>query len=94
MKVKPFSWNAEENDTLKRERRVSFEAIVFHIERGDVLATVGYPNQDRTPGQNIFIININDYAYLVPFVEGSDEVFLKTIIPNHKATNTYLRGRN
>jgi len=46
------------------------------------------------PLDKIFFLNINDYAYLVPFVEGSEEVFLKTIIPNHKATNTYLRGRN
>jgi hypothetical protein len=69
--------NAEENDTLKKRRRkVSFEAIVLHIERGDVLAIMEHPNQDRFPGQNIFIININDYAYLVPFVEGSEEVFL------------------
>lgn len=38
-------------------------------------------------------MNIDDYAYLVPFVEGEADVFLKTIIPSRKATNRYLRRR-
>jgi hypothetical protein len=50
--------------------------------------------KERYPGQKIFTININNYAYLVPFVEDSEEVCLETIIPNHKATNTCSRGRN
>jgi len=43
--------------------------------------------------QRIFVVNIDDYAHLVPFVEGESEVFLKTIIPSRKATRTYLRRR-
>ncbi len=34
-----------------------------------------------------------NYAYLVPFVESKEEVFLKTIIPSRKATGKYLKGR-
>jgi hypothetical protein len=44
-------------------------------------------------GQRIFIINIDDYAYLVPFIETEEDVFLKTIIPSRKATKLYL-GRS
>jgi len=88
--VKYFSWNGEKNESLKKERGVSFEEAVFHIERGDLLDVLEHPNQDRYAGQRIFIINIDEYAYLVPFVESDDEVFLKTIIPSRKATNTYL----
>jgi len=33
------------------------------------------------------------YAYLVPFVETENEIFLKTIIPSRKATRRYLRGK-
>jgi len=91
--VKHFSWNAEKNDMLKQERGLSFEAVVFQIERGDVLDILEHPNHDRYPGQRIFIVDINGYAHLVPFVEEEHEVFLKTIIPSRKATNTYLRGR-
>ena len=78
---------------LKQERGLSFEAVVFQIERGDVLDILEHPNHDRYPGQRIFIVDINGYAHLVPFVEEEHEVFLKTIIPSRKATNTYLRGR-
>ena len=47
--------------------------------------------RERYPGQRIFVINIGGYAYLVPFVESETEVFLKTVIPSRKATDTYLR---
>lgn len=91
--MKYFSWNSEKNESLKRERGVSFEEVVFYIERGSLLDIMGHPNQERYPGQRIFVVNIDDYAYLVPFVESESEVFLKTIIPSRKATNTYLRAR-
>lgn len=91
--MKNFSWNTEKNRQLKLERNVSFEEVVFYIEQGQLLDIVEHPNQDKYPGQRIFVININQYAYLVPFTETDDEVFLKTIIPSRKATRDYL-GRD
>jgi hypothetical protein len=78
---------------LKAERNISFEEVVFHIGRQDVLDIVEHPNPEKYQGQRIFIVNINDYAYLVPFVENEREIFLKTIIPSRKATKKYLRGQ-
>ena len=89
--VKYFSWNNEKNESLKAERQISFEEAVFHIEQGDLLDIVEHSNQERYPGQRIFVVNIGGYAYLVPFVESATEVFLKTVIPSRKATNSYLR---
>ena len=86
-----FTWNGEKDESLKRERGVSFEETVFHIERGGLLDILEHPNQERYPGQRIFVVNIDGYAYLVPFVESESEVFLKTVIPSRKATDTYLR---
>jgi len=40
--------------------------------------------------QRVFVINIDDYAYLVPYVENRKEIFLKTVIPSRKATKMYL----
>jgi hypothetical protein len=91
--MKYFAWDNEKNERLKQERGVSFEEVVFHIERGDLLDVLEHPNQERYPGQQLFVIKIDDYVYLVPFVEGEAEVFLKTIIPSRKATNMYLRRR-
>ena len=88
--MKYFAWSAEKNESLKIGRGVSFEEVVFHIERGNLLDVLEHPNQRRYPGQRIFVVDIGGYAYLVPFVESETEIFLKTVIPNRKATNTYL----
>ncbi len=89
--MKYFSWNNEKNIKLQQERGISFEEIVFHIQQGQVLAVVLHPNQERYAHQKMFVVAINDYAYLVPFVESEREIFLKTIIPSRKATKQYLR---
>ena len=88
--MKYFSWNNEKNQLLKAERNISFEEVVFHIEKKQVLDIVEHPNQEKYKGQQMFIININNYAYLVPFIESEEEIFLKTIIPSRKATKKYL----
>jgi hypothetical protein len=67
---------------------------LLQFEKQHVLDIVQHPNQDRYKGQKIFIINIDNYAYLVPFVESEQEIFLKTIIPSRKATKQYLRGQD
>ena len=90
--MKIFSWSDEKNERLKRDRKVSFEAVLFHIERGDLLDIVTHPNQEKYAGQKMFVVNIENYVYLVPFVETEEEVFLITIIPSRKATSKYLRG--
>lgn len=87
--MKIFAWNAEKNKLLKKERGVSFEEVLFHLEAGDVLDVIDHPNQARYPGQMIYVIAIEEYVYLVPFVESVEEVFLKTIIPSRKATKQY-----
>ena len=90
--MKQFVWNEGKNERLKAERAVSFEEVVLSIERGRVLDIVEHPNPEQYRGQRLFIVDIGDYAWLVPFVETEDEVFLKTIIPSRKATRQYLRG--
>jgi len=84
--VKPITWNPDKNKLLQSERRISFEEVVYHIAAGGILDTLRHPNQERYPGRRIHVIEIEGYAYLVPFVETEDEVFLKTIIPSRKAT--------
>ena len=88
--MKPIAWNSEKNALLKAERGVSFEDVVFHINAGEILETLDHPNQERYPGQQMHIVAIEGYAYLVPFVESEEEVFLKTIIPSRRATKSYL----
>ena len=91
--MKVFRWDNEKNELLKNSRGVCFEQVVILMEREYILETIEHPNQNKYPGQKIATVMIDDYAYLVPYVEKSDEIFLKTIIPSRKATNKYLRSR-
>jgi len=90
--MKYFSWDSEKNEKLKRQRNISFEEIVFYIERGQVLDILEHSNKEKYPNQFLFVIPVEGYVYLVPFVEEENEIFLKTIIPSRKATKHYLRG--
>ena len=89
--MRVFRWDNEKNELLKKNRGVCFEQIVILMEREDVLETIQHPNQNKYPGQNIATVRIGDYAYLVPYVQESDEIYLKTIIPSRKATNKFVR---
>jgi uncharacterized DUF497 family protein len=88
--MRHFVWNSEKNTQLIRERGISFERVIFHIERDEILDVVKHPNPSKYPNQRMFILDIGNYAYLVPFVETKTEIFLKTIIPSRKATRKYL----
>ena len=88
-----FRWENEKNELLKKNRGVCFEQVVILMERGDVLDTIEHPNQNRYPGQKIATVWIDDYVYLVPYVENNEEIFLKTIIPSRKATNKHERAK-
>jgi uncharacterized DUF497 family protein len=92
--MKTINWNEEKNLELKELRDVCFEDVVFYIERGEMLDDYAHPNQKAYPGQRIMVIGIDNYAYLVPYVENEEELFLKTIIPSRKATQKYLGENN
>jgi uncharacterized DUF497 family protein len=90
---KTYNWNAQKNQLLIEERGISFEKIVFEISMGNELDVVMHPNQVKYPGQMISLVEVDDYVYLVPFVETESEIFLKTIIPSRKATRQ-LRSKS
>ena len=88
--MKRFAWNLEKDAQLILERGISFERVVYHIDNNGVLDVIKHPNSSKYPDQKMFIVDIGNYAYLVPFVENETEIFLKTIIPSRKATRKYL----
>ena len=91
--MKHINWDTEKSLKLKKSRAICFEDIVFYIEKGEILDDYLHPNQKRHPEQRIMVIGINNYAYLVPYVEDAEEIFLKTIIPSRKATDIYFGGQ-
>ncbi len=88
--MKPFRWNHDKNETLKIERSISFEEIVLAIEADGLLDELRHPNSDKYPNQSVLVVALDDYVYLVPYVEEADYYFLKTVIPSRKATRDYL----
>lgn len=91
--MKYFDWNEEKNKLLKLERDVGFEDVTTAINSGELLDIITHPNQKKYPSQKMFVVNIGNYVYLVPFVEDSKKYFLKTIFPSRKMTKKYLIKR-
>jgi hypothetical protein len=88
--MKIYNWNAEKNELLIVDRAISFEEVVFYIENNGLLDEIAHPNHQDYSHQRIFVVAVEIYVYLVPYVESEDEVFLKTIIPGKKFTKIYL----
>ena len=90
-KIMKYEWNPGKNDWLKKERKLSFEQVVFHLSQGDVWKIADHPDQQKYPGQKIYFVIIEYYICMVPHVIQEGYVFLKTIIPSRKATKAYQK---
>ncbi len=86
-----IEWSSEKNELLKKERGLCFEDVETALELGHVLDNFPHPNARQYPNQRILVIEIEDYAYIVPFVVNGDTWFLKTVFPSRKATKLYLK---
>ena len=92
--MKEIGWSAEKNRQLIKDRNISFEDAVFCLLNDRLLDDIEHPDTDKYSNQRVFVIEIDDYAYLVPYVESESSIFLKTVIPSRKATKQYLRREN
>ena len=88
--MKYFEWDPDKNRQLLEEREVSFEDVVYFLLNDGLLDDIVHPNQKKYPNQRVFIVDVDGYAYLVPYVDLKDTAFLKTVIPSRKATKKYL----
>jgi len=85
--MKSLNWSPEKNKVLKNTRGISFEEIALLIEAGDILDVLDNPGHQE---QFIYILDIENYAVVVPFIETKDEIFLKTAFPSRKYTKLYI----
>jgi len=81
-----LSWSPDKNKILKRERGISFEEIAYLIESGQV---IGIEENPGHPNQKMYVLEIDGYAIIVPYVEKNNEIFLKTAFPSRKYTKKY-----
>ena len=88
--MKYLNWNSEKNEILKRERGISFEEIAYLIESGQIIEIEENPGRSN---QKMYIIEIENYVFVVPFVETDKEIFFKTAFPSRKYTKRFgLKG--
>ncbi len=90
-----YEFSAEKNQKLIDERGISFEEIIAAIGDGAVLDVLPHKNSEKYPNQEVYVINMSNYVYTVPFVrKDKNTIFLKTIFPHRKLTKQYLKGGN
>lgn len=89
---KIIDWDPDKSKWLCDTRGVSFEMVklILNGEVPGLLEVREHHNQSKYPNQRLFVVEIDDYVYIVPFVEDSDKIFLKTIIPSRKL-NKYFK---
>jgi len=88
--METMRWDERKNSWLKQHRGVCFEQAAVCLASERVLDISDHPNQDRYPGQKVAVIEINGYAYLVPYEYAGQEIILRTMIPSRKATQKYI----
>lgn len=90
--MKLINWSKEKNEWLRENRGICFEDILFYLDHDMLIDDTVHPNREKYPNQRVMVFNIDNYIYLVPYIESEDEIFLKTIIPSRKATKYYLEN--
>jgi hypothetical protein len=89
--MKQITWNAKKAEVLREDstrNNVGFEDCLVAIEEGRVLDDIPHPFLEH---QRLFILEIAAYAYVVPYVESEEEIFLKTLYPSRRQTAIYLK---
>jgi hypothetical protein len=79
-----FAFDQEKNELLFRLRGVTFPMVIEAIADKGILYNFDHPNQERYPGQKVLVVDLNGYAYCVPYVVKGDTWFLKTIYPSRR----------
>ncbi len=87
-----FVFDPEKNRKLIKERNISFEEIICLISENKIVDVIAHYNQQKYGKQKIYLIDVEDYLYLVPFEESEDKIYLKTIFPSRKHTKLYRKG--
>ena len=84
-------WDDKKDIRLKIERNISFEDISDLILHKQYLDIIEHPIKKN---QNIFVIELNNYIYAVPFIIDTDSnIILKTVYPSRKLYKKYRGGK-
>lgn len=91
--MKEVRFNKEKNELLKSKRKLNFEDISEIIKKNKFVKVIEHPNKRKYQNQRMFLVEVENYIYVVPFVEEKEYIFLKTIYPSRKYTKKYLKEK-
>jgi uncharacterized DUF497 family protein len=89
-----FEFNDEKNNQLFQERGVTFYNVIDSISEKGILLNIEHPDKEKYPNQKILVVNIDNYAYCVPYVIKGEKYFLKTIFPSRKFKYLIVGNKN
>ncbi len=89
-----FDWSQDKNEKLKKERNIQFEEIVVAIQNGGLVRKLRHTNPEKYADQELLLVILNNYVYVVPAVPTENGYFLKTIYKSRKYTRLILGGTN
>ena len=58
--------------------------VIEAIAEKGILLDFTHPNTEKYPNQRILVVEIEGYAYCVPYVVEGDTWYLKTIYPSRR----------
>lgn len=79
-------WGEEKDRWLRRARGISFSQIAEQILDGHYLDVLENPSR---AGQDLFILPIEGYTWVVPFVVDEGTIVLKTAFPSRRFHRRY-----
>jgi len=83
-----LEWSHEKNEILKQTRNICFEDVERAIVEDALVDIIPHFNSNY-PHQEIMVVKINGYIHYVPFIQDTEKIFLKTIIPSRKLNKIY-----
>ncbi|HJP17346.1 MAG TPA: DUF4258 domain-containing protein [Nitrospinota bacterium] len=89
-----FEFSEEKNYQLFQERGVTFNNVIESINEKGILLNIEHPNKEKYPNQKILVVDVDGYAYCVPYAIKRDKYFLKTIFPSRKFKYLIEGNRN
>ena len=81
-----LGWSDEKNETLIKDRGISFDELAQAIHSGAVLDDIKHPSKEN---QRILLVWAQEYVWAIPYVKEESGAFLKTAFKSRKYHKRY-----
>ncbi len=85
-----FEFDLLKSAYLRESRGIGFEEIVILIETGKLLCVLPHPKQGKYGGQELYVVDVGGYVWLVPCIKRGNSIRLITCYPSRKETKKWL----